>query len=88
MLSYLTCLSIILTLFTIHLMAISLNFSLSNTLISQNTWPVQKVSDVIFSAETNEAREACFGMKVEGPFMSILGFFPASRQRQSRVASV
>jgi len=52
------------------------------------TWAVQKVSDVIFSAETNEAWEVCCGREVEGTLMHICGFFPTSRQRQSRAASV
>ena len=41
-----------------------------------------------FSAETNEAQEVCCGREVEGTFMCIRGFFPASRQCQSRGASV
>jgi len=52
-------------------------------------WPVQKVSDVIsFSAETKEAREVYCGREVEGTFMRVHGFFPASRQRQSCAARV
>jgi len=46
-------------------------------------WPVQKVS-----AETNEAWEVCCGREVEGTFMTYVDFFPTSRQRQSRAASV
>jgi hypothetical protein len=33
-------------------------------------------------------REVCRGMKVEGTFMHLHGFFPASRQRQSCAVSV
>jgi hypothetical protein len=49
---------------------------------------VQKVSDIFFSAETNEAREVCCGREVEGTFMHIHGFFPTSSQPQSCAASV
>ena len=54
------------------------------------TWAVQKVSDVIFffSADTNEAREVYYSSEVEGTFMRIREFFPASRHRDSRAASV
>jgi hypothetical protein len=41
-----------------------------------------------FSAETNEAREVFCGVKVEGTFMRLRGFFSASKQRQSRAANV
>ena len=41
-----------------------------------------------FSTETNEAWEVCYGRKVEGTFMRMRGFFPASIQRPSRAASV
>jgi len=41
-----------------------------------------------FSAETNEVWEVCCGREVEGTFLRIHGFFPASRQRQSRAASM
>ena len=41
-----------------------------------------------YSAETNEAREVCCGREVEGTFMCIHEFFPASRQHQSRAARV
>jgi len=33
-------------------------------------------------------REVCFGREVEGTFMCVRGFFPASRQHQSRAASM
>ena len=42
---------------------------------------------IFFSAETNEAREVCFGREVESTFLPLRGFFPASRQRQSRAAA-
>ena len=41
-----------------------------------------------FSVETNEARAVCCVREVVGSFMRIRGFFSASRQRQSRAASV
>ena len=41
-----------------------------------------------FSMKTNEAQEVCCGREAEGTFTHIHGFFPASRQRQSRAASV
>jgi len=57
---------------------------LTDSYFCSSTWPVQKVSDVFFfPAETNEARVVCCGRKVR-----VRGFFPASRQRQSRAASV
>jgi hypothetical protein len=37
-----------------------------------------------FSAETNEAREVCCGMKVQDTFMRLRGFF--SRQQTASVA--
>jgi len=49
------------------------------------TWPVQKVSDMIFSAKTNEAREVCRGREVEGTFMHIRGFFFQPADSVSRV---
>jgi hypothetical protein len=36
----------------------------------------KKYPMLFFSAETNEARELCCGMKVEGTFMHLRGFFP------------
>jgi len=41
-----------------------------------------------FSTEANEAREVCSGREMEGTFMRMRGFFPASIQCQSRAASV
>ena len=48
----------------------------------------KKYPNWFFCAETSEAREMCCGMEVDGTFISIRGFFPASRRRQSRVDSV
>jgi hypothetical protein len=39
---------------------------------------------LILSTKTNEAREVCCGLEVEGPFMHIRGFFP--RQQTASVA--
>ena len=62
---------------------------LTDSYFCSSTWPVQKVSNVIFFfAETNEAREVRCGRKVESTYLRIRGFFPAVRQRQSRAASV
>ena len=41
-----------------------------------------------FSADTNVEREVCFGRKVEGTFMCVRGFFPASRHHQLRAANM
>jgi hypothetical protein len=51
------------------------------------TWS-KSIGRDFFSAETNEAREVFCGVKVEGTFMHLRGFFSASRQRQSRAANV
>ena len=48
----------------------------------------KKYQTWFFPAETNEAWEVRCGGKVEGTFMRMRGFFPASRQRQSHAASV
>jgi len=52
-----------------------------------DTMVVQKVSDVIFSAETNEAREVCCSKDVDGTSCAYVDF-SASRQRQSRAVCV
>jgi hypothetical protein len=56
--------------------------------IQESTWAVQKVSVIFFFTETNEGWEVCCGMEVEGTFMCLRGFFPASRQCQSHAASM
>ena len=40
-----------------------------------------------FPAETNEPRDVCCGREMEGTFISLRGFFPASTQYQSRATS-
>ena len=57
-----------------------------NKVIVVYTPAFKKYPTLFFSAETNEAREVCCGREVEGTFMCIRGFFPASRQHQSRAA--
>jgi len=49
---------------------------------------LKKYPTWFFSAETNEAWEVCCGREVEDTFICICGFFPISRQHQSRAASV